>query len=242
MTTNELIAYYQNLLIVQYEGQPKARTVIAAYVSQVIAEQIISQVEDGFDLEKAIGKQLDILGEYRGADRGYFGVVITHTYWTMPFYADADADTRLGWPLYGQAPIKWYWLSYTEAVEPEYFLNDDEMRRLIKLRTLMQASDNSLESINQALYDVFQGTVVARDNRNMTMDYIHLKTDIDMLWPIAQASRSLIHPAGVSVSYLEQNIMVGYYSLQYYGRPSDPDFIGLGRYGAPKTGILLRYK
>ena len=69
-------SYYSNLLILQYHNKPKAKATIEASVS-LLPDSLIQEVTDGFDLNTAVGKQLDILGEYIGLSRGYIkdGVV-----------------------------------------------------------------------------------------------------------------------------------------------------------------------
>ena len=62
--------YYSNLLILQYHGKPKAKSTIETTVG-LLPDQLILEVLNGFDIETAVGKQLDILGEYVGVDRYY---------------------------------------------------------------------------------------------------------------------------------------------------------------------------
>lgn len=62
--------YYSNLLILQYHNKPKAKATIEAVVN-LLPDELIQEVTGGFDLETAVGKQLDILGEYIGTDRFY---------------------------------------------------------------------------------------------------------------------------------------------------------------------------
>lgn len=62
--------YYSNLLILQYHNKPKAKATIEAVVN-LLPDELIQEVIDGFDIETAVGKQLDILGEYIGVDRYY---------------------------------------------------------------------------------------------------------------------------------------------------------------------------
>lgn len=63
-------SYYSNLLIMQYNGKPKAKATIEACVS-LLPDDLLLEVLNGFDIETSIGKQLDILGEYVGVDRYY---------------------------------------------------------------------------------------------------------------------------------------------------------------------------
>lgn len=66
---SEYTDYYADLLILQYKTQPKARATISALTDKVIANGLILDVINGFNLETAVGKQLDILGKYIGLSR-----------------------------------------------------------------------------------------------------------------------------------------------------------------------------
>jgi len=72
MTTPELINYYADLLILQYRGKPNAFATIQNLVEMPIMDQLPLLVQAAFDLDSAVGVQLDLLGEYVGAFRtGY---------------------------------------------------------------------------------------------------------------------------------------------------------------------------
>ena len=81
MTTQDLINYYANLLILQYLGKPKAYATIQALVTPVIMDQLPVAVMNAYNLlgaSPAVGVQLDVLGKYVGASRtgvGYGGTV-----------------------------------------------------------------------------------------------------------------------------------------------------------------------
>jgi hypothetical protein len=62
--------YLSNLLIIQYNSKPRASATIQS-IAKMFPDDLILSVRDGFDLETATGKQLDILAKYIGADRGY---------------------------------------------------------------------------------------------------------------------------------------------------------------------------
>lgn len=72
MTNEELATYYANLLILQYLGKPKAYATVVAQVTPVFIDQLPVAVQDAFNVETAVGVQLDVLGDYVGASRnGY---------------------------------------------------------------------------------------------------------------------------------------------------------------------------
>ncbi len=73
MTTNEIIAYYCDLLIIQYFQKTKAYVTIDTIVRPVVMDQLPLTVQDGFDIETAVGAQLDIIAKYVGVNRNGFG-------------------------------------------------------------------------------------------------------------------------------------------------------------------------
>lgn len=63
------VEYYKDLLIIQYENKEKARSEVGLHITTLLANDIISKVQDGYDIDTAIGVQLDVLGKYIGKDR-----------------------------------------------------------------------------------------------------------------------------------------------------------------------------
>lgn len=68
-STQEVLNYYADLLILQYRTQEKARKTIKALVQEAYSDGILSDVINGFNIDTASGKQLDILGKYIGLNR-----------------------------------------------------------------------------------------------------------------------------------------------------------------------------
>jgi hypothetical protein len=72
MTNEELSNYYANLLIFQYINKPKAYAMVAAQVLPVFMDQLPVAVQEAFNVNTAIGVQLDVIGKYVGVSRnGY---------------------------------------------------------------------------------------------------------------------------------------------------------------------------
>ena len=68
----ELLDYYKNLLILQYNKQGgTARATIDTIVNEVLGALVAKQVEEGFNIDTAFGKQLDMIGKYVGINRYY---------------------------------------------------------------------------------------------------------------------------------------------------------------------------
>ena len=198
MTDDEFISYEQNLLIAQYRSKPKARATIGILASQLIANQIIAQVRDGFDLTTAIGKQLDILGRYVGAQRALPNFTPLTVYMALPFYADLDAGTVVGFSSYLDVdPPTGDWRLYS-TTDATLTMTDGQLRELIQYLIALHASNHSNESIDDILRDFFKGYVTMVDGGDMTITYTHDETnDPFLLFKIVDFIGALPSPAGV---------------------------------------------
>lgn len=67
---SETNGYYSNLLILEYRNKPKAKATIESVVG-LLPDDMILSIINGFNIETAVGKQLDILGKYIGISRDY---------------------------------------------------------------------------------------------------------------------------------------------------------------------------
>lgn len=74
MTTQEVIDYYVDLLQIPYNSNQQNRDFIAALVKMTIMDQLPLQAQNAFNVNTAIGKQLDVLGKYVGAKRSGIGL------------------------------------------------------------------------------------------------------------------------------------------------------------------------
>lgn len=68
-TSQEFQNYYADLLILQYKTQPKARATIKALIKELYGSGSPLDLVNGFNLDTAVGKQLDTLGKYIGLGR-----------------------------------------------------------------------------------------------------------------------------------------------------------------------------
>lgn len=201
MTNQELVAYYQNLLVIQYKQLPKAFETIGALSTEVVANQIYSQVLDGFDLETAIGDQIDILGAYVGAHRFLANFSSTNAFMAFPLYADAGAGSVIGFSEYTDPnPPIGYWRLYT-TVDVSLSLTDGQMRDLTKYLIAVHASDMTNKSIDEIMYQFFTTYVTLTDGADMSLTYTHDATnDPFQLFDIVVYMGALPSPAGVQIN------------------------------------------
>ena len=69
MSITDKLSYYADKLIAQYRNGSKARGQIMIMGLEVMASDLASQMGPAFDLDDAVGAQLDIIGAYVGVGR-----------------------------------------------------------------------------------------------------------------------------------------------------------------------------
>lgn len=201
MTPEELTAYYEALLILQYVLKPNASGTIGALVAELVADMIENQVRDGFDLDTAVGKQLDYLGEYRGVDRTVFGLVLTKDYFQLPSTDVVDPSIFFGFARVADPGIpSWFFLRIADVTAMETIMNDGQFSLIIKYLARVQAAFLSLEEIDSILDEFFGQYVIMTDNEDMTITYTHDSADPGTLFDFVDQLNLLPKPAGVLVN------------------------------------------
>jgi hypothetical protein len=197
MTTAELVSYYANLLIMQYINKGRARATISAYVGEAVADQLIQSVADAFNLDNAIGAQLDTLGTYRGANRVLYGLDLGKTYFNFRVYGAGSPGSGVGFALYGDT-VNWYFRLYQDALNPNYTLNDGDFRTYIKYLADIHSMEMVMPKIDALLIKYFGNAVILQDNMNMTVTF-NITGATPTLFLIAQYVGALPRPAGVAI-------------------------------------------
>lgn len=192
---DDLIQYYVNRLLWQYR-LPKAQNTIAITAKQLIADGVLFQIQDGYELNTALGLQLDVLGKYIGLPRGIGDPA------PLPFFGFVDYDgggNENGLTDYNTAVnnlVVFYEYGYNQQNATD--LSDTAYLFMLMLKIALNTSDNTLYGIQQILSGTLRGAVRVVDNRNMTLTYYvndtALPVSITVLRPY------LPRPMGVGIS------------------------------------------
>jgi len=208
METSALIQYYCLLLAAQYRGLPNASGTVQAYVTEVVADQIYSQVLNGFNLfpangySAAIGAQLDAIASYVGAPRTIYQFDPSIPYFALTPVADVPA-TNVGFAsVYDATPPVDNWLSVYQT-ETSYTLTDGQLLLLIQYLIAVHASAHTIYDIDVILQTFFGTYCTFTDNQNMSVTYTHDTDDPNYLFTIVNELNFLPHPAGVEVIVVE---------------------------------------
>lgn len=241
-TDQELIDFYANLLIIQYKTKPKAKAHIGLLVKEAIANQIILQTKDAFDLETAVGEQLDILAGYLGLKRNITGLDLTKKIYTLADYNDTPPVDSNGFGTYDKINNAIF-LRYADANQSLFYLNDFELRFLTKFRAKVFNSNSSVKEINDIINEFFGSTALMIDNQNMTITYAYAVSDTQRLFDIVNYSGSLPKPAGVGIIIIKVSAptLDEIYGLGNYDESISVRLRGLGTYSLPSPGVFLRY-
>jgi hypothetical protein len=198
MSIDNISTYYADLLLAQYRDQPRARATIRLLAKQALADMITDQVNAAFDIDTAVGTQLDVIGKYVGLSR-MVGDPIAQPYFD---FSDYDGTLRNnGFTDYTDAAInaQAIWYQYQFQGQRNTALSDDAFRFLIKAQIILNANDGTLCSIQQLLLNFLPGAVALTDNHDMTMTYT-LGSKLPVSNTVMQ--NWLPAPAGVSITFV----------------------------------------
>ncbi len=201
-TIRELTDYYVARMASIYRSLPKASNNVALYVKQFLADNLISEFQAGFDIDLAVGKQLDILGKYIGAPRDV-GIEDTR-----PFFGFVDYDYPAGdqnpngFVLYESLATNsqgiWYEYGFTGQATTQ--LTDFQYRQLMKLKISTNSTENTMDAIQNQIADFFPGQLQLRDNLDMSITY-YFGSSFQL--PLSVLEAYLPRPMGVLVTAVE---------------------------------------
>ena len=176
------LSYYTNLITSQYKTKPN----FMAWLNVLLTpfndcQTLLNEMYSYFDIDNAVGIQLDYLGILIGQTRK---VTITQT--TVDEVI-ADIDTIEDWDTLDT---------------PTGNLNDDNYRFLLKAKIIMNNWDGTIPSLVTAWKNLFaNSTINIYDNQNMSMT-ITLGGDFTNLERALIVSDYIIpRPAGVQINY-----------------------------------------
>ena len=153
------ITPYTNLITSEHNQQPKFMATVAATV-QPFADSLalLGTFASLFDLDVAVGQQLDILGQWIGASRE-LSVPLTGVYFSL--------DTA------GVGFDQGTWYAPYDSTTELTSLPDDAYRTLLRAKIADNQWEGNVPSAYAFLDTVFPAgdTVIIQDNEDMTMLY-----------------------------------------------------------------------
>jgi len=240
-TVQSIIGYYVNLLIIQYHNQPKAQAVITSLISSLIQNGILLDIQNGYNIDTAIGHQLDILGKYADIDRFYQGQTFTGFFAFTTYTEISPPASKRGFSTYASyLPAAGQWLTYAGILSQDNALSDSDFRILLKLRIIQNNMNFSRQAIDQNIFNVFGDNLVPDSLGNMVMDYIS-NSQNSAIFLAAYQKGVLPKPMGVKLRYIINHTLPFFGFATYAGySPLETGFATYATY-ANDSGETLDY-
>ena len=184
--------YYADLLILQYRNKPKARATIKQFVDICLGDGLVFELNDCLNIDTAVGKQLDLIGQILGCNRNIYGLTPNAKWFSFEktgAYGYSDKN----------ALSEGYWKSYFNTSGSAYALSDSDYRQLLKFKAALNVMPGTLKGIDEALYQVFGDNVTLQNNQDLSITYVVNQSTI-----VTQAAEILGYfkaPMGVSVNF-----------------------------------------
>ena len=198
---------YKKLLIIQYSDKPNALAQIQLTVSKLEeAYNLISSFETAFDLDTAIGKQLDIIGKIVGISRkvpfsvpkNYFGFDGHSNSYPM---GNKFVENFVSYPMKNKFEIP-----YTTGELNDYDYRFFIRAKIIKNNTKSTMIDINNLSLQNAIDYLFNNTGYIVDNKDMSFNlYLSQSFNLDMIQYITQLDL-IPKPQGVKMNVLIQYV------------------------------------
>lgn len=201
--------YYQNLLIIQYHDKPKAKSTIGAMYDTIVPKNsktgnyLITDVGNAFDLDTAVGVQLDMIGYYIGVNRLYIGQDLNPIE-AFGFTDELGTDYSDVVGLSDEADFltdTGIFLGVEELISTTNRLNDDDYRLILKLKSKQNNSNHSSSSIDDIFYEFFGNNIYMVDNLDMSMTY-YVAYSYSRIAYILDIKGLFLKPMGVEANYI----------------------------------------
>lgn len=188
MTVND----YLNLITSAFRQKPKFTATVQLDVSvQVRVQQLLQSMIPLFDVDNAVGDQLDILGKWIGVSRN-IAIPIPST---GIYFSWDGTDPTVGWD-YGS------WQDPNQPVDITS-LPDDAYRTLIRAKIAANRWDGTTDGAYAIWDQIFPNyTILIQDNQDMTYALAVVGGTIDSLTlALLTGGYIPLKPEGVLVSY-----------------------------------------
>ena len=168
-TIQDVTDYYAGLLAIQYRGKPRAAATIRILVKQAVADFLAAQLQEAFNLETAVGNQLDVIAKYIGVNRN------SNIPTSVAFFTMDDAAAPAGGNGYNDSTAAalngFIYESASESDQPTTAFSDVQFLFVLKMQIALNHFDGTFRYIGNFLAKYFPGQITVTDNLNMTLTY-----------------------------------------------------------------------
>lgn len=198
-TLEQLKKYYANLLIVQYNGKPKAAATIKLMADLLWVNMTLLQIRDSFDWETALDAQLEIIGKWVGVNRFYNGQFFYFHPWLSLVGWNQEPDNLQG----GFSTFQTFdeggggFLTYQDIMPTQNRLATDGFRMMIGLKIIKNNISATCRNIDEAVWNYFGGKVYTTWKPD-ELTY-HYSAELSEVMQVANYKNVLPCPTGVRI-------------------------------------------
>lgn len=184
--------YYADLLILQYRNKPKARATVKMLVDICMGDGLVFELNDCLNIDTAVGKQLDLIGQILGCNRNIYGLNPDINFFSFEktnAYGFSDKN----------ALSEGDWKTFSNSTGSAYGLSDGDYRQLLKFKAAINVMRGSMKGMDEALYQIFGDNVTIQNNQDLSITYV-----IEQQTLVTQAAELLGYfkaPPGVTINF-----------------------------------------
>lgn len=201
--TEFLRDYYANLLIVQYNGKPKAKKTIKLFADLLLVNCLALQLRDAFDYRTAVGAQLDIIGKWVGVSRFYDTELFeTNAWFALIDWEEGGDNLQGGFSTFATfESLDGGFLPYSTIVPDSNRLSDNDFRWIIGLKIIKNSINHTQGIIDEAIWEYSNGEIYTEWSSHKLTYYYPSRLRVPML--VAQYKNVLPCPIGCEIEIRE---------------------------------------
>ena len=181
---------YTELIANQHKGAARfVETIELSAIWFVALQNLISSMPKEFDIDEAVGVQLDQIGLWVGQKRSV-KIPLTGVYFTW-----GSSDPNEGWGLGA-------WKGQFDPDTGIVSLNDDDYRFLLKAKIAANHWDGTVPRAYEVWNDLFGDDVIIQDNQDMSMSLGITNPNLSAVMRSLLSNGYLqLKPQGVRINY-----------------------------------------
>jgi hypothetical protein len=185
---------YTTLITSEHRDKPKFAALVGLLANTVgDIGAAIQSLPQAFDLDVAVGKQLDIVGQWVGQSRTVTDVLI------VGFFGFSDDIVALPFGEQGNPSIGGRFYEEGEAFSGTSVLSDPEYRTILRAKIVRNQYDGTADEIALALQYIFNAHAYIRDPGTMSLQVV-VNSNISLVGQSLLTNFDLLpRPTGVSI-------------------------------------------
>jgi hypothetical protein len=192
------LSEYLSLITSWHSDKPRFVNTVAALIQPLVdSQQMLAKLTADFDLDTAVGVQLDMVGQWIGRTR-YIKQPITGVYFSFDL-----PDQRVGFD-------QGFWQGLYDSADGISALDDETYRAVLKLQAIANSWDGTLPSIADAFDAVFPGVAI-NDRGDVPTGLMAMEVICPAVWLSSLMLGVLeqdfpLKPSGVRVDFIETTV------------------------------------